>query len=136
VLLVGDSAGFYDPFTGEGIFTALRSAELAAEVALPAIRAGDCSTRALAAYTERRRALFDDKERVMRALQLVVRHRPIANRVGRLFARRPELLDLVMGVVGDFVPPRALLRRVPLLSRLFTVADATERRWGRRWREA
>jgi flavin-dependent dehydrogenase len=31
VLFVGDAAGFYDPFTGEGIFTALRSAELAAE---------------------------------------------------------------------------------------------------------
>jgi len=33
VMLVGDAAGFYDPFTGEGIFTALRSAELLAEVA-------------------------------------------------------------------------------------------------------
>ena len=29
VLLVGDAGGFYDPFTGEGVFTALRSAELA-----------------------------------------------------------------------------------------------------------
>ncbi len=36
VLLVGDAAGFYDPFTGEGIFSALRGAELAAEVAAPA----------------------------------------------------------------------------------------------------
>jgi flavin-dependent dehydrogenase len=136
VLLVGDSAGFYDPFTGEGIFTALRSAELAAEVALPALRAGDCSRRALAPYAERRQALLDDKERVMRALQLIVRHALIARRVGRVIARRPELLDLLMGVVGDFAPPRALLRRVPLLSLLFAVADATERRWGRRWREA
>ncbi len=132
VLLVGDAAGFYDPFTGEGIFTALRSAELAAEVLLPALRAGDVSARALAAYTARRDALLEDKERVMRALQLVVRHRVVARRVGRLLARRPELLDLLMGVVGDFVPPRELLRQYPLLSLLFTVADATERRWAGR----
>ena len=30
VVLVGDAAGYYDPFTGQGIYRALRSAELAA----------------------------------------------------------------------------------------------------------
>jgi flavin-dependent dehydrogenase len=128
VMLLGDAAGFYDPFTGEGIFTALRSAELAAEVAVPALRAGHCSAAALAVYTARRRALFDDKERVMRALQLVIRYRPVARRIARVFERRPEVLQLVMGVVGDFIPPRALLQRFPVLSLLFTVADAAHRR--------
>jgi flavin-dependent dehydrogenase len=132
VLLVGDSAGFYDPFTGEGIFTALRSAELAAEVAVAALASGDCSAASLAVYAARRRAIFDDKERVMRALQLVVRHRFVADAVARVLARRPELLDLVMGVVGDFVPPGALLRRYPLLSLAFSLADATQRGWNRR----
>src|SRR5262249_43114535 len=32
VVLVGDAGGYLDPFTGEGIYAALRSAELAAEV--------------------------------------------------------------------------------------------------------
>src|SRR5438552_1515825 len=50
VLLVGDAAGFFDPFTGEGIYAALRGAELAVETAVGALRAGDCSRRALAAY--------------------------------------------------------------------------------------
>jgi flavin-dependent dehydrogenase len=136
VLLIGDSAGFYDPFTGEGIYTALRSAELAVGVALPVLSAGDCSAQALSAYTDQRRAIFDDKERVMRALQLVIRHRSVANRIAGVFARRPEVLDLVMGVVGDFVPPRALLQQYPLLSLLFTLADETRRRWGRGWGEA
>ena len=126
VVLVGDSAGFYDPFTGEGIYTALRCAELVAEVAVPALAAGDCSARALRAYAERRRAVFDDKERVMRALQLVIRHRAIAVRIARVFARRPEVLDLVMGVVGDFVPPRALLARYPLLSLPFALMTLAE----------
>jgi hypothetical protein len=64
----------------------------------------------------------------MRALQLVIRHRLVADGVARVLARRPELLDLVMGVVGDFVPPGALLRHYPILSLAFTVADATHRR--------
>ena len=38
VLLVGDAAGFYDPFTGEGVFTALRSAELAVTTIVAALR--------------------------------------------------------------------------------------------------
>ena len=67
----------------------------------------------------------------MRALQLIIRHRSIANRIAGVFARRPEALDLVMGVVGDFVPPRALWQQYPLLSLLFTLADLTRRRRGR-----
>ena len=38
-LLVGDAADFFDPFTGQGIYSALRGAELAAETAEGALRA-------------------------------------------------------------------------------------------------
>ena len=109
VLLVGDAAGFYDPFTGEGVFSALRSAELAAETAVRALRAGDCSRGALAGYARARRRAFGGKERVTRALQFVIAHRRLANLTARALARRPGLLDLLLGVIGDFVPPRALL---------------------------
>src|SRR6266513_624887 len=34
-LLVGDAADFFDPFTGQGIYSALRGAELAAECLIP-----------------------------------------------------------------------------------------------------
>jgi len=109
VLLVGDAAGFYDPLTGEGVFSALRGAELAAETAARAVRAGDCSVAALAEYARARRAVFAGKARVTRALQLIVRRRRLANLTARLLTRRPALLDLLMGVVGDYAPPRALL---------------------------
>jgi flavin-dependent dehydrogenase len=108
VLLVGDAAGFYDPFTGEGIFTALRGGELAAETAAAALRTGDLSAAALAPYARARRAAFADKARVTRALQLVIAHRRLANLAARALARRPALLDTLLGVIGDFVPPRAL----------------------------
>ncbi|PYN11911.1 MAG: hypothetical protein DME06_10660 [Candidatus Rokuibacteriota bacterium] len=109
VMLVGDAAGFYDPFTGEGIFAALRGAELAADTACAALARSDCSAEALAAYGRTRRAAFRDKERVTRVLQFVIARRWAANALARGFARRPALLSLVMGVFGDFVPPRALL---------------------------
>ncbi|HEV8642846.1 MAG TPA: NAD(P)/FAD-dependent oxidoreductase [Methylomirabilota bacterium] len=109
VLLVGDAAGFYDPLTGEGVFSALRAAELAAETAAQAFRAGDWSAATLAAYERARRACFGDKERFVRALQAVIRRRWLANLAARVLARRPALLDLLLGVAGDYVPPRALL---------------------------
>jgi geranylgeranyl reductase family protein len=110
IALVGDAAGFYDPFTGEGLYTALRSAELLAEVAHAALRAGNCSPRALAPYARARRAAFRGKARLTRALQLVIGHRRLADLAARALVRRPPLLEAVMGVLGDYVPPDALLR--------------------------
>ena len=111
VALVGDAAGFYDPFTGEGLYTALRSAELLAEVAHAALRAGDCSRAALARYARARRTAFRGKARLTRALQTVIGHRRLADHAARLLARRPALLEAVMGVLGDFIPAGALLDR-------------------------
>jgi menaquinone-9 beta-reductase len=110
VLFVGDAAGFYDPFTGEGIFTALRSAELAAETVVGALRVGDVSTAALAGYARARRAAFADKARVTQLLQTLIARRPLANLAARWLAGRPRVLAALLGVIGDYVPPRALLR--------------------------
>jgi menaquinone-9 beta-reductase len=109
VLLVGDAAGFYDPLTGEGVFSALRGAEVAAETAGRALGRGDVSAAGLANYADARRAVFGAKQRFVRALQFVVRRRRIGNAVAHALARRQALLDLVLGVVGDYVPPRAVL---------------------------
>jgi menaquinone-9 beta-reductase len=111
VLLVGDAAGFYDPLTGEGVFSALRGAELAAETAGRALARGDVSADGLAEYRHARRAVFGDKQHFTRALQFVIGRRRLANVVAHSLARRQELLDLTLGVVGDFVPPRTLLPR-------------------------
>lgn len=50
VLLVGDAAGFVDPGSGEGIYQALRSGELAAEVISYAYSKGDFSRKTLKEY--------------------------------------------------------------------------------------
>ncbi len=109
VLVIGDAAGFFDPFTGEGIYAALRSAELAAATGHLALVGGDVSRAALEPFWRARDAAFGDKGRVTRLLQAVIGRRWLANFVAHRLRRRPDLLSLLMGVLGDFVPPRALL---------------------------
>jgi flavin-dependent dehydrogenase len=106
-LLVGDAAGFYDPFTGEGVTLALQSARIAADVAEQALAAGTVSD--LGAYDARRRAATEAKFRFNRMLQFLVAHPQLANRMARRLARRPDLADRLVRVAGDFVPARAVL---------------------------
>jgi menaquinone-9 beta-reductase len=103
-LLVGDAAGFYDPFTGEGVTLALRSAELAAEVADRALRSGELDD--LTEYDRRRDAATRDKFRLNRLLQQVVAWPGVADRVAGRLRRRPDLADRLVGIAGDFVPAR------------------------------
>jgi menaquinone-9 beta-reductase len=109
VVLVGDAGGFLDPFTGEGIYAALRSAELAAEIGARAVRAGDVSAAALVPVHARRAVEFAAKARVTVVLQHVIARRGLSVAAARLLAGRPAHLARLMGVLGDFVPPRALL---------------------------
>jgi geranylgeranyl reductase family protein len=53
VLLAGDSAGFVDPFYGEGLAFAIRSGQLAAEVVADALRDNDLSLSRLDTYSLR-----------------------------------------------------------------------------------
>ncbi|HUO51228.1 MAG TPA: NAD(P)/FAD-dependent oxidoreductase [Gemmatimonadaceae bacterium] len=109
--LVGDAADFYDPFTGEGIFAALRGGELLAPFALAALGASrEREARAaMAAYDRARRAAFGGKWRLERLVALAVGSPVLMGRAARALAARPELADLLVGVTGDFVPPREVL---------------------------
>lgn len=104
-LLVGDAAGFYDPFTGEGITLALRGAELAAEVAHASLAHGTPLTE----YDRVRYAATRDKFRLNRLLQRIVEWPALADVVARRLAARPALADRLVGIAGDFVPARRAL---------------------------
>jgi menaquinone-9 beta-reductase len=110
VVLVGDAAGFYDPFTGEGVTLALRTAELAAEAVHAALGGGPGGPLPrLLAYERARHAATRDKFRFNRLLQVAVASPFAANALARRLARRPDLADRLVGVAGDFVPARTLL---------------------------
>lgn len=109
-LLVGDAAGYYDPFTGQGIYRALRGAELAARTADAALRARDLSAAALAPYERARRHAFGSGERVQHLVEAFVSRPALLRVVSRRFARRPALGDAIIRVTGDVRPARSLLR--------------------------
>lgn len=109
--LVGDAADFFDPFTGEGIYAALRGGELLAPFAADAARAGGRrADRALDAYERARRAAFAGKWRIERLVGAAVAFPALMNRAACVLGRRKDLADLLVGVAGDFVPPREVLR--------------------------
>jgi len=119
--LVGDAADFFDPFTGEGMYAALRGGELAAPFVAEAARASGARAMrdALAAYEQARRREFRGKWAVERIIGLVVAHPPLINQAARVLSERPDMADLLVGVTGDFVPAREVLRAGYLL-KLFT----------------
>ncbi len=109
-LLVGDAADFFDPFTGEGICAALRGAALAAPVLEAALRrSGIVSRDALAEYRNARRRAFAGKWAVERLIGYGMWAPALFDRaVGRL--ERRGLSHTLIGVTGDFVPAKEVLR--------------------------
>ncbi|MEP7081994.1 MAG: NAD(P)/FAD-dependent oxidoreductase [Chloroflexota bacterium] len=107
-LLIGDAAGFVDPFTGEGIHCALRSARAAAD----AILAGGDVERA---YVRERRRAFAAKTALTWLVQGFLAAPPLlAHAVSRL-EERPRAALLLGSALADLRPatdalaPRALL---------------------------
>ena len=111
-LLVGDAADFFDPFTGQGIYSALAGAELAAACLLPALARGvsePIPAANLQPYTRARRREFAGKWLFERLIGLGVGWPALTNRVVGGLARRPDLADLVVGAAGNIVPARRAL---------------------------
>ena len=110
-LLIGDAAGFVDPFTGEGIHRALRSARAAAT----ALRAGG---DVAAAYRRERRQAFAAKSTLSWLVQAFLAVPPLLEHaVGRLEARPLAALRLGSSL-GDCRPATAALAPSALIELL------------------
>ena len=110
--LVGDAADFFDPFTGEGIYSALRGGEILAPFALRAIGAESVASadRELRAYDRARTAEFRGKWMVEKLINAAVGFAPAMNYFARTLEARKDMADLLVGVTGDFVPASEVLR--------------------------
>lgn len=110
--LVGDAADFFDPFTGEGIYAALRGGELLADAlaAHDAMLSPHRAGVALEAYEAARQREFRGKWAVERIIGSVVASPFAMNRAIGVLGRRKDMIDLLVGVTGDFVPAREVLR--------------------------
>jgi geranylgeranyl reductase family protein len=106
-LLVGDAAGFLDPFTGEGVYRALRGAELAAGAVERALQHSDALP---IGYEAARYMAFADKERVCLLIQLFLRSPRLFEYIVRRLNDRPQVAGPLSGVLGDYQPARPVLR--------------------------
>lgn len=92
--LVGDAAGFFDPFTGEGIHRALRGAEMLSQA--------DSSQ----AYRAARRRAFAAKERLVMLVQAIVRTPRLMDLSVRRLQERPVVATDLAAMLGDLQPAR------------------------------
>jgi flavin-dependent dehydrogenase len=102
-LVVGDAAGFLDPFTGEGLHRALVSARLAAE-AIDAELRGKAPAGGLTAYDRAMRERFAAKDVVSRVVQAFLARPTLFAYAGRRLARRDDVRATMGLVMGDLVP--------------------------------
>jgi len=109
-MLIGDAADFFDPFTGEGIYSALKGAELAADAVHHALglASGIIPAWRLRPYQVSRRAAFLGKWAVERLVGYGMFAPGLFSRaVRRLEAR--GLADTFVGVTADILPASAVL---------------------------
>jgi flavin-dependent dehydrogenase len=108
--LVGDAADFFDPFTGEGMYAALRGGEMLAPFIVRALRGEPHhESKALAAYETARRSEFGGKWKLERIVGMAVAYPYFVNNAARALSRRKEMADLLVGVAGDFIPTSVVL---------------------------
>jgi geranylgeranyl reductase family protein len=99
-MLVGDAAGFIDPFTGEGIYRALRSARAASEALLTTRLDPSASER----YLAERRQAFAAKDALTWLVQGMLASGPMMGYALRRLARRRGTADLLGPALGDCRP--------------------------------
>ena len=117
-ILVGDAADFFDPFTGEGVFSALRGAELAGLVAARALEfPGPAMAARLSPYRRERRRAFLGKWAVERLIGYGMLAPALFDRAVSRLGRRGSMAHTLIGVTADFIPAGRVLNPL-FLSRM------------------
>lgn len=108
--LVGDARGYIDPITGEGMYFALRGAQILAETLIPVLQGRCAGQGELTPYKIRTNAELAPRVRMAKLLQRGLKHPWIARTVLAILQARPRAMDALVSVTGDYVRPTMLLR--------------------------
>jgi flavin-dependent dehydrogenase len=107
-VLVGDAATFINPFTGEGVYFALRGAQLAADAIDEALQASDVSRNRLRSYDQARHGEMLPRYRLCDLVQRIVHSPPLLAWGAERLRRSAPLTDLLLQAVGDLARPADL----------------------------
>jgi flavin-dependent dehydrogenase len=117
LLLAGDAAGFFDPFTGEGIYRALRSAEIIDSL-LAGTNTGSIGPEQASRYARMRHGAFRGKEAVTALVQIFVSRPALLDYALPRLASRSRAHSALAAVLGDIAPASEFLNARTLLAAL------------------
>jgi menaquinone-9 beta-reductase len=117
--LVGDAAGYFDPFTGQGIHHALSGAEMLAQELDHALRSGTVDAASLGGYATRLRRLQRRSLRLQHLVETVIRHGGLRQVAFSHLVDARRAADTLLAVTAGLMPPRSLLSPAAILNFLF-----------------
>ncbi len=107
-VLVGDAATFIHPFTGEGVFFALRGAQMASAAIDAALSMGETDASALASYDHARRKELLPRYQLCDLVQRVVHSPPALAWAANRLRRSAPLTEVILQTIGDLARPADL----------------------------
>jgi flavin-dependent dehydrogenase len=110
VVLAGDAAGYFDPFTGQGIYRALVSGSRAAGTVVDALCEPERALALRREYENDLHRMFDSSRRLQTLVDFAIHRGRLVDAAGALFEKRPGLLTMLLDATGDRESPGALLR--------------------------
>ena len=100
-VLIGDAQGYFDPFTGQGIYQAFRSAELLAPMLHLALAGRVPWSRALGGYDRRLARERRGTHRLQQAVEAWLTGGRLRPPLSRALARAPRLFGAIMEATTD-----------------------------------
>ena len=110
VLLCGDAAGFINPITGEGIYYAMMSGTMAAEVVVDALKTDGVNARFLSRYQKKWLKEFGNDLKILGRFNR--QWGKDSEKIVRLMSRDKKFAKLIIGVTGGQVN---ITRYLPVL---------------------
>lgn len=99
LLLIGDSAGFLDPITGEGMTLALKCVQAAVPIVRRAFESGDFGPDVLAQYVVERNHIIGDVYKLTQLMLDISRFKRLTNQAIKRLSRDEALFQKLMGIV-------------------------------------
>jgi flavin-dependent dehydrogenase len=114
--LLGDAAGYFDPFTGQGVYQALRGAELLAPALLNALARPVEALHYLDVYAAAHRRMTRPARALQRLVDTVLRYPILADLAIRRLAAAPAAANALLAATADVRTPMSLLSPAVVLS--------------------
>ncbi len=115
VLLAGDAAGFIDPFTGQGVYLALRGGMAAARAIVTAIAAPSSGRAAVERYGADLSGEMRRRRKLARIVRSFTGSAALSKRAARNVERDPERAQILIDAIAGCGPVEPALRLGNLL---------------------